>query len=624
MGAIVVLALVVHFPGLWGEYTWDDSEWLLENRAVLRWDGFWDLWMPGKTPHFFPLVTTSYWIEHKMWGFGVKDPNGVMRGVGYHVTNLLLHMGASVMLFEIVRRLRLKSGELGAWAAAALFAVHPVNVESVAWVAERKNTLCGMFLFASAFFAFRDFGLFEGEPGRRRDRAWGVALFLCAMLSKTTACFLPAALLVMAWWKRGRVTRADVIKSAPYFVIALGLGALSVVLERRVAGTNGAEWAFTPLQRVVIAGNAFWFYVEKLLAPYPVYQVYQRWPIEAGKALTETWLYVRPALFVLVVAVLEAFRKRIGMGPMAAALLFAGGLFPALGFISFYTMIFTFVADHYVYLAAPFVLVPAVEAVLWGAGKLQAWAAPGDAAGMRPWVLGGAAACWIAVLAFYANVLSDKYRSNLDLWGYSYYFNKSSFLVDTQLAMALSDAPGGDPKNLQVAMQLLQEAKRLKPDDWRPYHAEGQLLEQMHQPEAAAAAMLEAHRRNPALPGGATTGPARTAEWLRANAAERAGQWDAAIAAYSEDVAKHPDDWDGWLRLGWCYQAGKKDVGRAVEIYRKVVKERPANADGWLYLGLGLRAMGKEAEAVEALRMIEKYEAPGEVLRRHPELLPRP
>jgi tetratricopeptide (TPR) repeat protein len=636
--AIIALALVVHFPGLWGEYIWDDQEWLLSNEAVGNAGRFWELWVPGKTPHFFPLVTTSYWIEHLLWGFGPTDANGIQRGVGFHVTNLLLHIGTSVLLFEIVRRLKLKGGVVAAWLAAALFAVHPVNVETVAWVAERKNTLCGVFLFASALFAFRDFELFEGEAPRRRDRVWGVVLFLCAMLSKTTACFLPPALLVMAWWKRGRVTKADVMKSLPYWVIGLGLGILSVVLEKRVAGTEGAAWAFTPVQRVLIAGNAFWFYVEKLLVPYPVHHIYARWPIEAGKPVTEGWLWIRPVLFVGVVAALAAFRKRLPRGPLAAMLLFAGGLFPALGFISFYTMLYTFVADHYVYLAVPFVLVPAVEGLVWLVGKVQAWAAPSpeDAAtavAVRQWGLGGTAAVWLGLLAFYANVLSDKYRSNVDLWMYAYYHNKTNYFVNTQLAIALMGAKPETPENMQAAMQLVQDAKKLRPEDWRPWHAEGQLMTKLNRPEAAAVALYEAERRmSPAemrlrdfyLTQGAaeaTAGIQRTPEYRRAYEFERQDQWDEAIGAYTEAVAKHPEDWDAWLKLGWCHQIGKNDAAKAVEIYQKVVKAKPEYADAWLYLGYGLRAEGREPEAVEALKTIEKYAPPTEVLRRHPEFL---
>src|SRR5262249_15565908 len=145
-----------------GEYIWDDDEWLTQNQAVLHWNTFLDLWTPGKTPHFFPLVTSSYWIEHKLWG---------LNPVGYHITNLLLHIASSLILFRIIERVKLPGGRLAAWLVAALFAVHPVNVETVAWVAERKNTLCGLFLFASAFYAFRLYGLFEADAPRKRDIA---------------------------------------------------------------------------------------------------------------------------------------------------------------------------------------------------------------------------------------------------------------------------------------------------------------------------------------------------------------------------------------------------------------------------------------------------------------------
>lgn len=492
--AIALLALLVHYPGVWGEYTWDDDQWLTDNAAVQRWETFFDLWIPGKTPHFFPLVTTSFWIEHKLWGLGVVDAQGIGRGVGYHVTNLLLHMGASVILFAIVRRMKLPGGELGAWLAGAIFAVHPVNVETVAWVAERKNTLCAVFLFGSAFHAFRVMGLYQGEAGRKRDQHVGVTLFLCAMLSKTTACFLPPALLVLAWWKRGTVTREDVKKTLPYFVIAVGLGVLSVVLEKRVAGTEGPAWDFSPAQRFVIAGNAFWFYVQKLFVPYPVHQIYERWPIEAGKGIGAGWLWVRPALFVVVVAALVGLRKRLPRGPLAALLLFAGALFPTLGFISFYTMLFTFVADHYGYLAVPIGIVFGVEAVVWGVEKVLGWVGQREEE-VRRQVVGGVGAVLITGMGFYAYGLSGLYRDGVLLWGYAYSHNGKSHFICLQYAMAWLSAKPRKAEYVEYASGLLDRAMELNPEDWRPWHAKGTMLEEIGRKEEGARYLEEAERR---------------------------------------------------------------------------------------------------------------------------------
>jgi len=417
-------------------------------------------------------------------------------------------------------------------------------------------------------------------------------------------------------------------------VIALVFGGLSIVLEKNVAGTDGVAWAFSPLQRFLIAGNAFWFYVWKALVPYPVYQVYYRWPIDAGKPVNAAWLYIGPAMFVAVLAALMALWKKLPRGPLAVMLLFAGALFPTLGFISFYTMLFSFVADHYQYLAIPIVLVFAVEALVWSAGKVIAWlGVSGDVAGIRQGVIGTAGAVILAAMSLYAYGVSALYRDGVLLWGYAFDHNPNSSFVCTQYSAAWLMARPVTEENISNAALLIETAIRLAPDSWRPYDAKSRLMEGLGEHEKAAIYQHEAERRmSPQelllrdyyLSKGAqdaTAGIARTPEWLKANAFEQQEKWDEAIAAYTQDVTKHPQDWDGWLKLGYCYLVGKGDPAKAVEIYRKVITEKPDYADAWLYLGYGLRAQGKEQEGIDALKNIEKYGKPEEVLRRHPEFL---
>ena len=484
MALIVLLAAIAHFPGLRGEYIWDDNEWLTDNtRAtqnvhekvgydIQHWETFSRLWTPGLTPHFFPMVTTSYWIEDKLWGVGAPGPGGTIRvpPVGYHIDNLLLHIGSALILFQILRNLRMPGGVGAAWLAAAIIAIHPVTVESVAWIAERKNTLCGIFFFASAYFCLRWFGLYgEDVPARRRDRALGILFFLAAMLSKTTACFLPPALLVMAWWKRGRISKDDVVKSVPLFVVALVLGGMSVYFEKTVAGTTGPEYEFSQLQRIVIAGNAFWFYIEKLLWPWPVMQIYPRFDIHAHTPIANPLLYIAPAAFAVVVGVLVGFWKWLPRGPLAAILIFAGGLFPTLGFVSFFTMVFSFVADHYQYLAMPAIIVLVVEG---GAGCVRRLA--GAWARVVAPALGGGALLTLGAMTF---VVSGLYSNGETLWWFNAMHNPNNSGVLNQYGVALMGSPNPDYATL---VAVLNHAMQVSPDDWRAFHSAAIMYGRVH------------------------------------------------------------------------------------------------------------------------------------------------
>ncbi len=210
--AIALLAFLFLAPMLHGMYIWDDDEWLTANPVFHMPGGFLRIWS-SPTPQFYPLVFTTYWIEHSLWGLGAIGADGIQRGVGYHVDNLLLHIATAVIIFYLLKKLKLPGGTLGAWLAATIFAIHPVNVESVAWVAERKNVLCGVFFFASLFVGLKFFRVIDppddadAAPLNWKQYAAAIALFLAAMLSKTIACMLPPALLVMIWWKRGRIPR---------------------------------------------------------------------------------------------------------------------------------------------------------------------------------------------------------------------------------------------------------------------------------------------------------------------------------------------------------------------------------------------------------------------------------
>ncbi len=326
--ALVALTLLVYLPATRCGYIWDDDYHVTNNQTLRSLDGLKQIWLkPGAVPQYYPVTHTSFWVEYQLWG---------VRPLGYHLDNILLHAVNALLLWRVLRQLRVP----GAWVAAAIFAVHPVHVESVVWITERKNVLSGCFYLLAALQYLR-----FGEGRNRRAYALALALFVAALLSKSVTASFPAAMLLIVYWKRGAITRRDVLPLIPFFALGLGMSAVTSWMEKHVVGASGPEFALAFSERIRIAGTAVWFYLSKLNCPWPLIFSYPRWKITGAH-----WFFVVAA--VGVVLALASLRKRLGRGPLVAVLFFGGTLLPALGFIDVLPMRYSFVADHFQYLAS--------------------------------------------------------------------------------------------------------------------------------------------------------------------------------------------------------------------------------------------------------------------------------
>ena len=345
---LVLLTVLAYFPAWRAKFVWDDDSWTTDIVGLLSTiSGLWHIWcQPTALQQYYPLTGTTFWLDYHLWGFWTLP---------YHVENVLLHAMAALLFWRLLRRLRVP----GDWLAAAIFALHPVMVESAAWITERKNVL-SLVLYLGALLAYGRFNGFWKEendpvtariPPRRDWKAYALALvlFLGAMLAKTTAFSLPAVILLICWWKRGRIRwGADVLPTLPYFGLSMGLCGVTAWLESNHVGAKGPEWVISFGERSLIAGRAIWFYAEKLFWPSGLCFVYPRWHLNAGSM----WQWVYPMSAVGTILSLWLMRGRIGRGPVAAALYFVGTLFPVLGFMNAYFMRFSFVCDHWVYLSS--------------------------------------------------------------------------------------------------------------------------------------------------------------------------------------------------------------------------------------------------------------------------------
>ena len=411
---LCLLAGVFYLPAmLRGGFVWDDRIWL-QSRAIMEWSGLGAIWswpshIRGEA-HYWPLTYTTLWLEHKIWG---EAP------AGYHVVNVLLHLLNSLLVWRLLRRLALP----GAWVAAALFAVHPLHVESVAWIIERKDVLSGFFYLA-ALLAWLGF--------LERPRPWryGLALLLLAagLLSKSIVVTLPAALLIVQWWKQGRLTLRDLRRVAPFFLVALVLTALDLSSYSSILyGSTEGSLDYSLPERVLIASRALWFYAGKLAWPTDLAVIYPRWDIRLGDPWA--WLYLAGA--AALAATLWLLRHRLGRGPLAGALFFAVTLSPVLGFVNFGYMRFSLVADRFQYLAGIGFLAVLAGAAAHGAGRL-----PGR-------LKRGAAGLLAVVLALLGTATwrqSEIYRDKVAFFSHIAALNPEARSVHFNLSIALDEA----------------------------------------------------------------------------------------------------------------------------------------------------------------------------------------
>ncbi|MEX2115115.1 MAG: hypothetical protein WD845_18115 [Pirellulales bacterium] len=325
-------------------YIWDDDSYVTRNDTLHSADGLRRIWFEvGATPQYYPLVFTSFWIEYQL--FGLNPAVG-------HAINVLLHCAAALLVWRVLLALGLPAPV--AWLAALIFGIHPVHVESVAWITERKNVLSGVCYLASllAYLQFdeRDRAPEDSQQHQRRWRYYALAviLFVAALLSKTVTASLPVAILLLLWYRYGRVRLGDLARVVPFVALGIGLGLVTVWLERHLVGAVGEEWNLSLVERVLLAGRAAWFYTCKLLWPHPLIFVYPRWNVDAAVA----WQYLYPAAALGLVARLWIKRSALGRGPLVAVLFFLISLAPALGFVNVFPMRYSYVADHFQYLAS--------------------------------------------------------------------------------------------------------------------------------------------------------------------------------------------------------------------------------------------------------------------------------
>jgi len=591
LATLVVAVLLVYQPAWRGGFIWDDDGHV--TKPELRsWYGLCRIWFDlGATQQYYPLLHSAFWVEHRLWGDAT---------LGYHLVNILLHAAAVVLVALVLRRLKVP----GAYLAAAVFALHPVHVESVAWITEQKNTLSAVFYLA-AMLAYLRFD-------QQRKNLWyygALALFVLGLLSKTTAATLPAALLVIFWWQRGRLSwRRDVLPLVPFFVLGLMAGLFTAWVERKLIGAQGVDFELTIVERCLLAGRVIWFYLGKLLWPRELLFVYPRWQVSSAV----WWQYLFPAAALLVLAGLWVLRRR-WRGPLAGWLFFIGTLFPVLGFCNVYPFLFSFVADHFQYLASLGVitLVSAGVALL-----LRRWALwPHPVGYATCFVLLGAlgtftwrqARMYSDVALLYQATIErnpECWMAHCNLGGVLQGQGRTAEAI-AHYQKALAVAPRYAPLHnnigvslarcgrLDEAIGLYRQALEIQPDYGEVYNNLGAALLARGQLDEAMTDFQKAVESTPDC--------ADAQNNLGFVLAGR-GRLDEAIDHYRQALRIRPDHVEAHGNLEVALQSRRR-IDAAIARFQQAVDHRPDDARARNQLGKALAARGRPDEAMAQFRL---------------------
>ena len=638
--SLAITAFVIYWPALSGQFIWDDAAYVTDSPLVRASDGIYRMWFTTEPIDYWPATNTLFWFEWRVWH---SDPTG------YHVLSVCLHVANALLFWRVLRRLNIPY----AWLAALLFVAHPVNVESVAWIAEGKNTLSMLFALLSTLAYLRSDSAVsvkaslpgqtsqprqsrkrqivrnpvrpEPQLDRSNTRLWygaSVLAFLLAMLSKGSVATLPAMLLLIVWWQRGTITRADVTRLFPHAAIATVLTLVNIWFQIRHVTVPLRD--ITPLERVLGAGAIVWFYLAKALAPVNLMFVYPEWHIRA-----DDWRWWVPlaAVIGLTVSLWRMRRRDLGRGLFLAWGLFCFALVPVLGLTDAYYMRYSPVADRYAYLA----LLPITAAVAAGLHllerRLEKWSSRTNGVAIAR----VAAVCLAVVLGVATWTQSRLYADSTTLWAATLQRNPMCWLCEVNLVVPL--VAGGASSELTEAMSHLNAAIRINPRAAESHAGLGVVLQKMGRLDEAIVEYERALALNPhssearsnliiareqlgisQSADGRFDQAAATLGWVLQQAPGRAaahrelayallqlGRGDDAMAHAREAVRLEPASADNHGTLAEMWRALHRQDETIAE-YREAVRLAPTSAEWHNNLGAALLDAERVEEAVREFR----------------------
>jgi tetratricopeptide (TPR) repeat protein len=430
---IVAAVLYIYYPAFHGGWLWDDDRLVVGNYQLRSLDGLWKTWFePGTQADYYPVEQTVLWVEWHLWQYNT---------LGYHLLSVLLHLASAFLVWQLFVKLGLRF----AWMGGLLFAIHPVQVESVAWIAELKNTLSLPF-FLLSMGAWIDFD----RSGKRKDYHWALGLFLVALLCKITVVMFPVVILLYAWWKRGRIGGIDLKLSAPFFVVSFAVGSITIIcgLWDRLFNHLGPEYvpAGGATARLVLAGLEIAFYFSKSVLPVDLLPVYPKWMVDLSSPVQ----YLPWLVLVGVIGWLWTKRQSWGKHALLGLGFFLVNLTPCPGFIPVPNMGYAWVMDHFLYLP----IIGLIGLVVAGVVHLEKQlTSPLRRAGV------GVMAVIAVLLVWASHSYAAMYLNQEKLWTYTLQGNPDSYVAHNNLGLALLNRG-----QLPEAIDQFEAALKIKPD----------------------------------------------------------------------------------------------------------------------------------------------------------------
>jgi protein O-mannosyl-transferase len=577
-GALIVLMVVLaYLPALRGGFVWDDGDYVTNNQLLHSLKGLWQIWsVPSATPQYYPLSFTSFWVDYHLWQ---------LHPLGYHLVNVLLQALNAILLWTVLRRLNVP----GAWLAAAIFAVHPVNVETVAWVTERKNMLAGFFYLCSALACLRFWlpnpatmegraaGFSETSAARFGDwKFYWPALFFysCALLAKTAVIALPVAVLLVVWWKRGKIGWRELLPLAPFLAVGMAMGLWTVWVEKHLVHAAGSGWALSFPERCLIAGRAVWCYLGKLVWPHPLIFIYQRWEINTARPLA----YLPILALVASLFILWLGRRGRTRPVLVTLAYFLALLFPVMGFFNVYFFRYSFVADHFQYLAGIGPLSLAAAGITLALDRFK------KANPLLKPVVCGALLLLLGALTWRQ---CGMYSDLETLWRVTLSRNPASWLAHNNLGDLLLKQ-----KRIKEAFEQFQMALQIKSDDEKIWFNLGDAFSAEGQPDKAIKCYRQAIQINPNYFNALNNlGSALAAE----------GRFDEAAGCYLQAKRIEPTSFITLKNLASA-QAATGRLDEAIENYRQAIQINAKDPDSYIYLGMTLSQLDRNREAIASYR----------------------
>jgi tetratricopeptide (TPR) repeat protein len=531
---LVLVTFAAYTPVWHAGFIWDDDRHVTDNRIVKASDGLYRTWFTTEPADYYPLTWTLWWLEWRLWGDGA---------LGYHIVNVLLHALNAALVWLILQRLKIP----GAWLAALVFAIHPVNVATVAWVSEQKNTL-SMLFYAVAILLYLRFD--EENRWPRSERGWrwyglSLATFLLALFSKSAVVMLPVVLLGCVWWRRGRVRLKDLRHSLPFFVLSLVLGLVTIWFQHNRALKGGVVRTVSFLFRLAAAGWGPWFYLDKALLPVNLSVIYPKWEINAS-----LWVSYLPGMLLVGCVTLFWWKRQTWGRPLLFALgYFVTMFFPVLGFFDQGYYAYSLVADHWQYYS-----IIGIIALMVAAGVTLCR----DTGSLRRRIGTVTGAVVLVALGTSAWIRASVYGDAETLWRDTLAKNPNAWVAHDNLGSALLQAG-----RLPEAIRHYEQALQIKPD------------------------YAEAHNN-------------------LGIALKDQGKVPEAIAHYKQALRIKPDDAEAHYNLGNAFlQEGKSE--EAIGHFEQALRIKPDYAKAHYKLGVGLEQVGRLQEALghyeEAVRI---------------------